>query len=116
MPQKPETINIEYKLTPDEKAQLSTEIMDMLADMEDLEQEKKDSNATFNAKINMLKENINAQAQIHRQGWEPRTVECDVVMDYKGHKVVYLYAGTDNEAATRKMTPDEFQMPLADMK
>jgi hypothetical protein len=111
MPQA-ETITVRAPLTEADRAELSMKMADIVTDLEDMEQEKKDAAKSFKAKMDLMTDVLRDHRNVVHQGWQEKQVACRVVFDGRS-QTAFFYSITDGELQkSRPMTPVELQQDL----
>jgi hypothetical protein len=105
-------------LTAELIGKLALESAHLHGDVANLEQEKKNSTASYSARIKGLNARI---AEINRKietGKEERQVKCIMRFDYHANTKTLIRTDTDDEIATYTLSPEERQMllPLSETK
>lgn len=111
-----ETIQItdyaKYRYSEEEKKQLGEDVVKLIGDLEEREAEKASATAKFNSDIKQIKLDLAEKSRNHRQGYEMRQAEIDVIMDYTSGTATYFNPFDDTIIRTRKLTQDEKQRKL----
>lgn len=68
--------HLPVELTDDERLDLSIELSEKLNELEEIEAEKKEANATFKLKTDALESQVSRLGKSVRTGTEEREVEC----------------------------------------
>ena len=92
---------LKCELTEQEKDRLASDMADMQADLERLEDEKKVVTKDYAGRIEQTQATIRKQANTYRQGWEVRVGTCTTKRLDTGEIV-----------RTRNLTQDELQGEL----
>jgi hypothetical protein len=101
---------IRYSFSKDELAEKSTQLADACGEKARLTEEKKSVVSDFKAKID-AKESIIGMLSNHiTSGYEIKTVECEVEVDYDKGLKRYFYQGVLYD--TRPLGDEERQLPL----
>lgn len=101
-------------LTHEEQRIKGLEMAEALSSMRDVEKAKADANKGYDEDIKSHKGRAAGLAQILRQGWETRGVECELVLDYQTSKVLVRRKDTKETVEERAMTEEERQVSFFD--
>jgi len=101
-----------YQFTEAELRELADNLARKLEEKSRTEEEKKEVAAQFSAKIKTLANETNLLAVNVRNRWEYRSIECDVIYDYKKGEVKYVRLDSGEIHRTRVMTAAERQEAL----
>src|SRR5262245_48383874 len=113
-PDKIETKFIKHTFTPDERAQLSNDLVVALATRTTTEKEFENVKATWKAKVTESEARVDTVAATLRAGFEMRQTRCRVTYRPKDRKKDYfLEAQQDGEPVLiEEMTEADFQADL----
>lgn len=101
---------VRYEFSDHEKADLASKLTMALRHQADLEQRKSEAASSYTAQIKAAKAEVARIAGAHREGFEMRTVPCNVEFDYDERLVRYIRTDNGEEAGSRPMTEDERQI------
>lgn len=87
------TKDIKYVFTDDEKRDLADKFCNAQYDLEQVSQEAKSVAKTYKSKIDNLETEISELSAKHRQGYEIRTIETNLHLDFESNLRIY----TDKE-------------------
>ena len=104
---------LEYKFTEAEIKEMSRQLAYECRQVVQLQEQKKEVMSDFKAKIDQKDSLIAALSNNVNNGWEYRSVDCEVEMDTpkKGMKTI-TRTDTGEEVAKEKMTDDDRQTDL----
>lgn len=91
---KRELHSIRYTFTPDELAQKSTQLAETCGEKARLVEEKKSVMSDYKAKIDAKDSIISLLSSHITNGYEIKTVECEVEVDYVAGVKLYFFQGT----------------------
>ena len=83
------------------------------SDLNQAEDEKKAINSDLKSRIDGLQATVNGSATKLNNGYEMRTIKCEVVPDYESKVFRYIRTDTHEIAKERRMSSDDLQMELA---
>lgn len=114
--QEKETLLVEDPLTETELRDSAEKLSELIGNAEELEDEKKQTVADLNLKIKEIEAEASDLAQVVRQGYQVRPVECEIVYDYP--RKVKRYYRIDNQdlVETRNLSAAELQGNLFEGK
>ena len=101
-----------YILSEDEKKEIALTMAQKVSEVNQKEADKKSVTSDFTSQINSLTAEVNRSATLLTNGYEMRTIKCEIVADYD--QKVFKMIRTDNGevAKERRMSSDDFQMSL----
>ena len=104
---------LEYKFTEEEIKERSKQLAYECRQVVQLQEQKKEVMSDFKAKIDAKDSLIAALSNNVNNGWEYRTIDCEIEMDTpkKGMKTI-TRTDTGEEVAKEKMTDDDRQEEL----
>ena len=105
---------LKYYFTEEERAELGERVARLVEERENLDAEKKLAAKKYGQEIAEIDGEIGSVARLIRKKYEIRSVECDVINDYKAKTVVVMRIDTGEPVESRPMTPDELQGRLFD--
>jgi hypothetical protein len=111
-----ETIKKELRcyLTETETVGYAKQAAVLVERIEDQENEKKMTAKQYAAEISALQDELFGLSRKVRNGFEVRSVDCEIVRDYESKQIVIVRTDTGEPVESRKMTPAELQKPLFD--
>lgn len=101
---------IRYSFDRDEIAQKSQQLAETCGEKQRLVEEKKSVNSDYKAKIDAKDSIMNLLSSHITNGYEIKSVECDVEMDYDKGLKRYFYQGVLYD--TVAMTGDDRQLEI----
>jgi len=105
---------VKFILTEAEKRDLATDMARKVAELNQAEDEKKAIMSDLKSKIDGLAAAVNSAATKLNNGYEYRTVSCEIDRDYKAKLVRYWF---DEQIVKEKlMAQNELQKGLFDME
>lgn len=101
-----------YVLNEDEKKAIALTMAQKVSEVNQAEDDKKSVMSDFKSRIDGLSAEVNRSATLLNNGYEMRTIKCEVVPDYT--LKVFKMIRTDNGevAKERRMTSDDLQNQL----
>lgn len=87
------TKSIKYEFSKTEKADIATEMAQKVAELSELEDEKKAAMSSFKSRIDLVTAEVNNAANKLNTGYEYRNVQCLVERDYRAGKIHFFPAG-----------------------
>ena len=105
---------IPIALTDKDRDVRSRRIAKLEIEQRQVEEEKKETTAQFNARIKTLRKEIGEISCEIEAGYKEENVSVVMVKDFPNNEVQYWYKG--EVAETREMTESDRQMDLADAK
>lgn len=109
-----ETIKKELRcyLTETETVGYAKKAAVLVERIEDQENEKKMTAKQYAAEISALQDELFGLSRKVRNGYEVRSVDCEIVSDFESKQVAIIRTDTGEPIESRKMTAKELQQPL----
>lgn len=107
-----ENYTLKYDFTPDEIRAKAKSLAIACSDKSNLEDQKKEMTSSFKYKIDGKDAEINSLSTQISNGYEMRSVKCDVKKIFKQGIKEYYYEGELVE--TRKMLESDYQLEIKD--
>ena len=101
-----------YVFGDDEKKEIASEMAQKVTEMKEFEDGKKAVTSEFNSKIDSAKAQIHSAATKLNNGYEMRTIKCEVEYDFEKRIIRYIRTDNGDVAKTKNMTSDELQMSV----
>lgn len=101
---------IKHFFTDDEKKEIAIEMAQKVSELQQAEDDKKAVMSDFKSKIDGFQANVNSAATKLNNGYEMKTIKCEVVPDWTNK--IWKYIRTDNMEVLKEkgMTTDDLQM------
>lgn len=109
-----ELVNFIHHFTEEETAALNKQLSDDLAELGEVEEEKKESAARFGATIKHLRATMAHTNRKVRDGYEERSGECSVTRDVRSQRVLYHLLETGDLVKERPFEGRDFQLAIDD--
>lgn len=106
--------NLKCDLTHEEQRVKGLEMAESMSMARDTEKEKADANKGYDEELKAHKGRAAGLAQILRQGWETRPVECEQVLDFKENKFIVRRKDTKETVEERALSEEERQVSFFD--
>ena len=103
---------LRVNLTTEERAELAERMAEHQADLQRLEDEKKQITKEFASRIELVQGNIRQESSTYLQGWELREVQCSEVTDRRAGFLTVVRLDTGEEVSRRKLTQEELELKL----
>ena len=103
---------VRHEFTEEEKKDIASEMARKVSELQALEDQKKAIMSEIKGQIDIAQANINQSATKLNNGYEIRSVRCEVKRDYDDKVVNYYRINTDELVKTRAMTNEEKQQKL----
>ena len=103
-----------YILSEDEKREIALTMAQKVSEVNQAEDDKKSVMSDFKSRIDGLSAEVNRSATLLNNGYEMRNIKCEIIPDYTEKVFRFIRVDNGEEAKTRKMTTDDFQMSLVD--
>jgi hypothetical protein len=103
---------VKYVFSKEEKAEISSNMAQKYGELEQLEKDKKAVTSDFNSKIDSAKAQIGGAAIKLTNGYEMKSVKCEVDRDYDKKFIRWIRTDNGEIAKERAMTADELQREL----
>lgn len=111
-----ETIeSIKYTFSESEKRQLSQEMSERVIEAQEIEDEKKAVASSYKKRADACTMMIRTLARKVKDGYEYRSVSCEMIFDRRSGEVHYYRLDTGEHVRSRQMTPEERQMSIDEM-
>lgn len=112
--QMPETRHkdIKYQFTLEEKNQIADQFCNAQYDKEKEEAEAKRIAKEFKQAIDALEAQISELSMKHRQGYEMRTIECNLHLDFENGVRIYTDINSEEIMHTGPMTIEDKQLKI----
>ena len=101
-----------YIFMEDEKKEIASEMAQRVSELQRLEDEKKAIMSDLKSQIDRVQAEVNNSATKLNNGYEMRSIKCEVERNFETRKVRYIRADNGEVAKERKMTDDERQMQV----
>jgi hypothetical protein len=101
-----------YIFTETELQEFAESMARKVAEMELLEDQKKEVAQQFKSKLDGLQNEIKRLAKYVRNRYDYRETECELLFDYEDNEVRYIRMDTGEVHRVRDMTAAEKQMKL----
>ena len=103
---------IEHTFTDDEKREIAIEMARKVSELQVAEDNKKAIMSEFKSKIDGIQANVNLSATKLNNGYEMRTIKCEVIPLWD--KKVWEYRRVDNGevAKEKQMSSNDLQMKI----
>ena len=109
MKPKYEKIRCKVTLTEDEIQQAAETLATKTQELDEIELEKKASNAAFKERMERVSGEIRTAGRLYRDKFDMRDVECEIIKDFDSGQVRYIRTDTFETAKTEVMTHAERQ-------
>jgi hypothetical protein len=109
MKTKYEKIRCKVMLSEDEIQQAAEALATKTQELDEIELEKKASNAAFKERMERVSGEIRTAGRLYRDKFDMRDVECEVMKDYDSGVIRYIRTDTFETAKTETMTHAERQ-------
>lgn len=103
---------VKHVFTEDEKKEIATDMAQKVTELKEHEDSKKAVMSDFNSKIDAAKAHINSSATKLNNGYEMKTVKCEVVRDYELKIIKYIRTDNGEVGKEKPMSSDDMQMKL----
>jgi hypothetical protein len=114
MKNEPFMMELQCKLTEEDKAQISKMIVDKLSEKEDFEAAKSAATGHWGGKIKVVNQEIASLAKKHREGHELRDVECYTHFNWADGIATVYRADLNEKVSSRIITSAERQRQIDD--
>lgn len=101
-----------YVFTEEEKKEIAAEMARKVAEVTQLEDQKAAMMSDYGGRIKIASEQVKGAAVKLNNGYEMKSVKCEVARDYKKKVVRWIRTDNDEVAKERHMTADELQREL----
>ncbi len=105
-------VEIKHIFTVDEMIELRDDLAKTVLELESQKTRKAQIVKQYNAKIEELDDHLSATAHTVNQGYEYRTVDCDVVLDFESKKRLYVDPSSGLVAKTEDLRSTDYQLTL----
>lgn len=109
-------MELKCKLTEEDRALISGQIVEKLSQKEDYEAEKSANSSHYGGLIKGINKEIANLAKKHREGQELRLVECYTHFDWSEGIATVYRSDTNEQVSTRTITSSERQRQIDDEK
>jgi len=101
-----------YVFSDEEKRDIATNMAQSITNLQQTEDDKKAIMSDYKSQIDALQAAINNAATKINNGYETRTIKCEVIPDWE--EKIWEYRREDNGLIekTRKMTADDLQKKI----
>jgi isopenicillin N synthase-like dioxygenase len=103
---------IKCTFTENEKKEIAIEMAQKVANLQQAEDKKKAVASDFKSQIDGIQANVNNAATKLNNGYEMRTIKCEVIPNWKKKVWEYWRVDIGTIAKTKPMTADDLQMKL----
>ena len=103
---------IKHEFTENEKKEIAVEMAQKVSELQQAEDNKKAIASDFKSQIDGIQANVNSAATKLNNGYEMRTIKCEVVPNWDKKVWEYWRIDTDTIAKTKPMTANDLQMKL----
>ena len=105
-------MDIKHTFSDEEKAKIADDLCNTMYEIEQEEAAKKSVMDDFKQKIGSLETKSKTLADKHRSGFEIRTMECNLHLDFEKGVRIYTAKDTDEMVHTEPMEPKDYQMKI----
>jgi hypothetical protein len=110
-----EKIQCKVLLTPEEIEEAADTLAAKTLELDDIEVQKKASNAGFKEKAERISGEIRTASRLYRDKFDMRDVECEIVKDYEAGVVQYVRQDTYEIVKRVAMSQAERQMHIDEL-
>ena len=103
---------LKYVFSQEEKADIAIEMAQKVSELSQAEDEKKAIMSDFKSRIDGLQARVNSAAIKLNNGYEMRSIECEVVPNWEEKIWEYIREDTGEITKTAQMTPEDLQLKL----
>ena len=103
---------IKYTFTENEKKEIAIEMAQKVANLQQAEDDKKAVASDFKSQIDGIQASVNSAATKLNNGYEMRSIKCEVVPNYDKKVWEYLRTDTGEQTKEKPMTANDLQMKL----
>lgn len=106
-------VQAKYKFTEPEKREIAEKLAQRQMDLNIADDERKSIMASANDKVKRIKLDIQTLSRNYRDGYELRSFECNVIMDYKKREKIFKDAKTGDMVDRQPFGPGDEQRSFA---
>lgn len=103
---------IKYLFSEEEKQSIAINMAQKVAELQQAEDNKKAIMSDYKSQIDGIQANVNLAATKLNNGYEMRTIKCEIVPNWDDKVWEHIRVDTGELAKTKKMTPDDLQMQI----
>ena len=103
---------IKYTFTENEKKEIAIEMAQKVTNLQQAEDDKKAVASDFKSQIDGIQASVNSAATKLNNGYEMRSIKCEVVPNYDKKVWEYLRTDTGEQTKEKPMTANDLQMKL----
>ena len=106
---------VKHVFTKEEKARIASDMAQKVSHVQQLEDDLKSVKSDFKAQIDSAQATVSSAAKKLTTGYEMRSMDCEVVKDYKKRMVYFYLPGHEKISPPikeREMHSNEYQMEL----
>lgn len=103
---------IKCTFTENEKKEIAIEMAQKVANLQQAEDDKKAVASDFKSQIDGIQASVNSAATKLNNGYEMRTIKCEIVPNYNKKVWEYLRTDTGEKVIEKAMTANDLQMKL----
>lgn len=103
---------IKYFFSEEEKQNIAIDMAQKVAELQQTEDNKKAIMSDYKSQIDGIQANVNLAATKLNNGYEMRTIKCEMVPNWEGKVWEFIRVDTGEIAKTKKMTSDDLQMQI----
>ena len=103
---------LKYVFSQEEKADIAIEMAQKVSELSQAEDEKKAIMSDFKSRIDGLQARVNSAAIKLNNGYEMRSIECEVVPNWEEKIWEYIREDTGEITKTAQITPEDLQLKL----
>jgi hypothetical protein len=103
---------IKHTFSDDEKRDIAVEMAQKVSELQQAEDNKKAIVSDFKSQIDGIQARVNNAATKLNNGYEMRTVKCEVVPNWDKKVWEYMRTDTGEKVKEEAMTADDLQMKL----
>ena len=101
---------LKYVFTEKEKSEIAIDMAQKVSELNQAEDQRKAIASDFKSKIDGLQATINHAAVRLNNGYEMRSIECEVIPNWEEKIWEYVRSDTGEVAKTTEMSPEDLQM------
>ncbi len=109
---KEESIWGKYKFDEAEKVDIASKLTIKITEKNQIEDEKKSAMSSFKAQVDSIDAIINKLSIDYQNGYEFRSIECEVDFNFERKCKTYYRKGTKEVIEVKPMTAEDFQTKL----
>lgn len=103
---------IKHTFSNDEKRDIAMEMAQKVSELQHAEDNKKAIVSDFKSQIDGIQARVNNAATKLTNGYEMRTIKCEVIPNWDKKVLEYMRTDTGEKAKEEAMTSDDLQMKL----